>query len=126
MVFCEEEDDCNPAETNRLCYANISGFDQSDLSSDGCACNTFFGWTGDACQDYSYSTYITVAVCAVTVSICALVLIRSVAMLHIMLVSSYVVFTGFVPKIPSLFLRNASSLIWEEFRAYSSTNDYGN
>eukprot|EP00511_Aplanochytrium_stocchinoi_P002294 CAMPEP_0204836040 /NCGR_PEP_ID=MMETSP1346-20131115/24219_1 /ASSEMBLY_ACC=CAM_ASM_000771 /TAXON_ID=215587 /ORGANISM="Aplanochytrium stocchinoi, Strain GSBS06" /LENGTH=394 /DNA_ID=CAMNT_0051970503 /DNA_START=162 /DNA_END=1342 /DNA_ORIENTATION=+ len=61
MVLCTEDLDCDPLKTNKLCYANLSRF-ESPTDEFGCACNTFYGWTGDECRTFSSSTYFTVII----------------------------------------------------------------
>jgi len=80
-----DDEDCNPAETGKLCYANISDFDETSLDAFGCACNTFYGWVGNDCDDYSYSSYITMAVAGIAFIISLIVFIRSLSMFIVLL-----------------------------------------
>jgi len=65
MALCVEDIDCDPIGTNRLCYANLSRFD-GELDAQGCACNTFYGWSGDNCDEFTWSTYFTMIVMGTT------------------------------------------------------------
>ena len=58
-MSCVEDADCDPVNTNRICFANLTRFDASVLDANGCFCNTLYSWVGNNCDEYSASTYST-------------------------------------------------------------------
>lgn len=61
--LCRQNEDCDPVNTNRLCYANLTRFPTVLVADEfGCACNSMFSWEGENCDEYSLSSYITMLV----------------------------------------------------------------
>lgn len=59
-MACVKDVDCDPRNTNRICFSNLTMFDSSVLDENGCFCNTLYAWIGDNCDEYSASTIITI------------------------------------------------------------------
>lgn len=75
---CVSSWDCDPFETNRLCYFGNGTLGAAQDGEDGegrCLCNAYLGWTGPDCDEYSQASIATMAWMCTVAGISAMVVL---------------------------------------------------